>query len=70
MELMQMNRNDSSNETRDTLLLVGGVALVVFGSGLILASPLIRQLLGGMGITGMLQGAVPDVQRYFKLKAM
>jgi hypothetical protein len=61
---------DQENETRDTLFLLGGAALVVFGAGLILSTPSIRRYLGNGGIGNLLSAAVPDLQRYMRLKAM
>ena len=64
------NGSDSANETRDTLFLLGGAAMVVFGAGLILSTPMMRRYLGGAGIGNLVQAAVPDLQRYMKLRAM
>jgi len=68
MELENTNGND--NETRDTLFLLGGAALVVFGAGLILSTPVIRKALGGAGIGNLIGAAVPDLEKYMKLRAM
>jgi hypothetical protein len=59
MDLTEMNQNGND---RDTLYMLGGVALVVFGAGLILSNPFIRRYLA--------QAAIPDVERYLKLRAM
>ena len=73
-----MHANESS-EIRDTLLLAGGAALMTFGAGMLLASPVIRRtvlgsltpLLSGQdGTNGVLGGLLPDVERYVKLKSM
>jgi hypothetical protein len=73
-----MNTRDNS-EARDTLLFAGGVALMIFGAGMLLASPVIRRtVLGSLtsllpapnGSSGVLDGFLPDVERYLKLKAM
>ena len=34
---------EDANETRDTLFLLGGAALVVFGAGLILSTPMMNR---------------------------
>ena len=65
-----MSENRNSDDTRDTLMLLSGAALVIFGAGLILTTPPVRKLLGGVGIGSLLQAAGPDFQRYLKLKAM
>jgi hypothetical protein len=72
-----MHANDGS-ETRDTLLLAGGIAVMVFGAGMLMASPMIRRavlgslqpMLSGQGNSGRPLGALQDVERYIKLKAM
>jgi hypothetical protein len=70
MELTDRDSNQDANETRDTLFLLGGAAMVVFGAGLILSTPIIRKSLGGMGIGNLLQAAIPDFERYLKLRSM
>jgi hypothetical protein len=69
MELARTADNHDS-ETRDTLMMFGGVALVMLGAGMVLSSPAIRKYLGGMSPGNLLQTAVPDLERYLKLKAM
>jgi hypothetical protein len=73
-----MHTNDSS-ETTNMLLLAGGLALMVFGAGMLLASPAIRRtVLGGLtpllpgqdGANGGLAGLLPDFEQYLKLKRM
>jgi hypothetical protein len=73
-----MNTNESS-EIRDALLAAGGAALMIFGAGMLLASPVIRRtVLGSLmqqlpsqdGDGGVLAGLLPDVERYLKLKGM
>ena len=49
-------------------MLLSGAALVIFGAGLILTTPAVRKLLGGVGIGSLLQAAGPDFQRYLKLE--
>jgi hypothetical protein len=68
MELQQTNGQDT--EGRDTLYLLGGAAMIVFGAGLILSTPMVRKYLGGMGIGNMVQAAIPDFERYLKLRSM
>jgi hypothetical protein len=70
MQLTDRMENHNSDDTRDTLMLLSGTALVIFGAGLILTTPAVRKLLGGVGIGSLLQAAGPDLQRYLNLKAM
>lgn len=69
MELERTNDQDA-NETRDTMFLLGGAALVLFGAGLILSTPMVKRALGGVGIGNLIGAAMPDLERYMKLKAM
>ncbi|GAC1428205.1 MAG: hypothetical protein NVS1B11_07550 [Terriglobales bacterium] len=55
---------------KETLYMLGGAALVLFGTGLILSNPLVRRYLGGIGVGNLVQAALPDVDRYLKLRAM
>jgi hypothetical protein len=69
MDAIRTTRNGEASEN-DTLLLFGGAACLLFGAGLILSSGLTRRFLGDMDAGGLIQAAVPDVQRYLKLRAM
>jgi hypothetical protein len=55
---------------KDTLYLMSGVAMIVFGAGLILSNPLIRRYMSQLGVGNLAQAVIPDVERYFKLRAM
>jgi len=63
------NHSDSSID-RDTLFMISGVAFIVFGAGLILSNPLVRRYMGQMGIGNLAQAALPDLDRYLRLRAM
>jgi hypothetical protein len=62
--------DDDAVAVREMLLLFSGVALAVFSTGLILSNRNVRQLLGQVRPGAMIQAAVPDFQRYLKLRAM
>jgi hypothetical protein len=70
LEVMDGKYNQNDNEGRDTLYLLGGAALILFGTGLILSNPVVRRYLGSAGIGNLVQAAVPDLERYMKLRAM
>jgi hypothetical protein len=55
---------------RDILFMLSGVALVVFGAGLILSNPVAKRYLGQIGIGDLAQAALPDLDRYLKLRSM
>jgi hypothetical protein len=55
---------------KDTLYMLSGVALIVFGAGLILSNPLVRKYLGQVGIGNLAQAALPDLDRYLRLRQM
>ena len=40
------------------------------GAGLILANPLVRRYLGQLGVGSLVAGALPDLDRYLKLRNM
>jgi hypothetical protein len=68
MELSQdMNHNGTD---KDTLYMLGGAALILFGAGLILSNPLVRRYMGQIGIANLAQAAMPDIDRYLKLRQM
>lgn len=69
MQLHETN-NHSDRTDRDTLFLLSGAAFVVFGAGLILSNPMIRKYLGQVGIGNLVQNALPDLDRYMKLRSM
>ncbi len=70
MELTHADSNNASDETRDTMLLFGGVALMLLGAGMVMTSPVVKRYLGGVNLAYLLQSAAPDFERYLKLKAM
>ena len=69
---MTENNNTHSDFTadRDTLLMLSGVAFMVFGAGLVLSNPLVRKYLGQMGLGNLAQSALPDLDRYLRLRSM
>ena len=67
-----MEYAQQAEDPKDTLFMLGGVALVIFGAGLILSNPIVRRLMASTGLNGLnlLQAAVPDVEKYMKLRNM
>ena len=59
-----------SNETRDTLFLLGGAALIVFGAGLILSTPMCAATSAAWESGTWCRPRIPDFERYMKLRAM
>jgi hypothetical protein len=55
---------------RHTLYLLGGIALIIFGAGLIMSNPVVRRYMEQLGIGNLTQAALPDVERYLKLRNM
>ena len=60
----------SQSVNTDTLYFLGGVALCVVGAGLVLTSPLVKQYLAKAGVGGLMKGAVPDLERYLRIRGM
>jgi len=66
-----MERLDDGNGTdKETLYMLGGVALVIFGAGLVLSNPTVRRYLGQIGVGNLASAALPDLERYFRLRSM
>jgi hypothetical protein len=55
---------------KETLYMLGGAAMILFGTGLILSNPVVRKYLGQLGVGSLLGAALPDVDRYLKLRNM
>jgi len=68
----EMIRRDGkeSSANKDTLFMLGGVALLVVGAGLVLTSPIAKKYMGQLGLGNLTGGIVPDIERYFKLRSM
>lgn len=69
MELIDSTANGNGSD-KETLYMLGGVALMVFGAGLILSNPFVRRYMSQLGVGNLAQAAMPDIERYLKLRAM
>jgi hypothetical protein len=67
---MAESTSNGVGSDKETLYMLGGVALIVFGTGLVLSSPFIRRYMSQLGVGNLAQTVIPDVERYFKLRAM
>ncbi len=67
---MARESSNGSFSDKDTLYMLSGVALLVFGAGLILTNPIARRYLGQLGVGDLASLALPDLDRYLKLRAM
>lgn len=77
---MEHNGNNGSSDNKDVIYLMGGVALMALGAGLVMANPTVRKTVSGAlsAILPDLQGKFmpdltalgPDIQRYMKLRSM
>ena len=66
-----VERMDNGNTSdKETLYMLGGVALVIFGAGLVLSNPTVRKYIGQIGIGNIASAAIPDIERYFRLRSM
>jgi hypothetical protein len=68
MDRLQEMQDHGSD--KDTLYILGGAALVLLGAGLLLSNPTVRKALGQFGVGDLLGAAVPDMERYLKLRSM
>src|SRR5580658_4403810 len=69
VELMNQAAEPNGSD-KDTLYMLGGVALVIFGAGLVLSNPTVRRYLGQIGVGNLASAAIPDIERYFRLRSM
>jgi hypothetical protein len=69
MELVENGTNTNASD-KDTLYMLGGVALIVFGAGLVLSNPFVRRYMSRIGVGNLAHAAIPDIERYLKLRAM
>ncbi|MGA8199064.1 MAG: hypothetical protein WB814_03310 [Candidatus Sulfotelmatobacter sp.] len=70
---MAMRLSEDTNHfgtDKETLYMLSGAALILFGTGLILSNPTVRRYLGQIGVGSLLNAALPDVDRYLKLRNM
>jgi hypothetical protein len=61
---------DEERSDRDTLYVLGGAAMILFGAGLMLSRPIMRRYLGHLKVGNLVGTAFPDLERYLKLRAM
>ena len=50
--------------------MLSGIALMVFGAGLILSNPVAQKYLGRIGVAEPAEGVLPDIERYLRLRSM
>jgi hypothetical protein len=67
-----MNRADEAGNgtDRETLYMLGGIAMMIFGAGLVLSNPTVRRYLGQVRAGNFLTAALPDLEKYFRLRSM
>lgn len=70
IEVMNPAENGASGTDKDTLYMLGGLALVIFGAGLVLSNGTVRRYLGQIGLGDFASAALPDIERYFRLRSM
>ncbi len=70
METRLAEQDLNVSTDKDTLYLLGGAALIVFGAGLILSNPVVRKYMGQMGVGNLAKDLMPDIDRYLKLRSM
>ena len=69
MESVESGTNGNAND-KETLYMLGGVALIVFGAGLVLSNPFVRRYMSQIGVGNLATAAIPDIERYMKLRSM
>ena len=67
---MAHEHDQHDQHDRDTLFMLSGIALMVFGAGLILSNPVAQTYLSRLGISNLTERALPDLERYLRLRSM
>jgi hypothetical protein len=62
--------DDRPSNERNTLIMLGGVALLVVGAGMVLSNPAVRRYVEQSPLKNIIGNLIPDVERYFRLRAM
>ena len=72
MTMMQTSEHatNGNSSDRETLFMLSGIALMIFGAGLVLSNPVVQKYLGKAGVGNLAQAALPDIERYMRLRAM
>lgn len=70
MDTQLTQEQNGLSTDKETLFLLGGAALIVFGAGLILSNPVVRKYMGQLGVGNLTKGLMPDIDRYLKLRSM
>jgi hypothetical protein len=55
---------------KETMYVLGGAALVLFGAGMLISSRTVRRFLGQKNLGSLVSAAVPDIEKYMKLRQM
>jgi hypothetical protein len=63
-------RPSHEGSERDTLIMLGGVALLVIGAGIVLSNPAVRRHVERSPLKNVISNLIPDLERYFKLRTM
>lgn len=66
----RQDHNTRQDHDRDTLFMLSGIALMVFGAGLILSNPVAQGYLSRFGLSNLTEKALPDLERYLRLRSM
>lgn len=66
----RQDHDTNHNRDRDTLFMLSGIALMVFGAGLILSNSVAQGYLSRLGFSNLTEKVLPDLERYLKLRSM
>lgn len=71
LEPMRGNEVEKSGSVdMDTLYFLGGIALCVFGAGLVLSNPTVRKYMSKVSVGNLVGDSMPDLERYLRIRAM
>ena len=71
LETMRGNEVEKGSAVdMDTLYFLGGIALCVFGAGLVLSNPTVRKYMSKVSVGNLVGDSMPDLERYLRIRAM
>ena len=64
------NRAETTEQTdtKDTMMALGGAALLIIGVGMMLTHPKIRQYASQVRLSSLLSAALPGIERLMRLR--
>jgi hypothetical protein len=65
-----LSRAEENGSDKETLYMLGGMVLLLFGAGMLLSNRKVRRYLSQLDLGNIASAALPDVKRYLRLRSM